>query len=202
MPVIHDYCEQGTDEWKRLRLGIPTASRFKDVLAKGTGVTRKAYMMQLAAETLTGEIAESYSNAAMEWGTATEPKARDTYQFITGNDVNQVSFITHDTIAAGYSPDGLVLDVGTIEIKCPKTTTHIETVLSGKVPSEHKPQIQGGLWIAEREWLDFISFDPRIGSEKCFFQIRVYRDTEYIKELEKEVIRFNDELAEIINKMR
>lgn len=200
--IIHSDIEQGSDEWHEMRLGYVTASRLKDVLAGGKGLTRNAYMMQIAAELLTGQKEESYSNSSMEWGTATEPQARAMYELNCMDDVEQVAFITHDTIKVGYSPDGLVGVNGLIEIKCPKTTTHIETVLSGKMPTGHIPQVQGGLWISEREWLDFVSFDPRINSDKNFFCVRVYRDESYIKNLESEVIRFNDELNELLNKLK
>lgn len=199
MQIITDI-EQGTDEWHQLRLGVPTASRFKDILAGGKGITRNNYMMQLAAEIITGKREESYTNSSMQWGTETEPQARAFYEFSNGLSVTQVAFIKHDFINVGYSPDGIISN-GLIEIKCPKTTTQIETVLSGKMPIEHKPQVQGGLWLAEKEWLDFISFDPRIRTEKSYFEVRIFRDEEYIKTLEKEVIKFNDELMEIVDKM-
>jgi len=197
---IHKGIEQGSEEWFAMRLGIPTASRFKDLLAGGKGLTRQAYMIQLAAEMLTGQKEESYSSNAMQWGTETEPLARNAYEFISSVEVEQVTMVTNDI--AGYSPDGLVGNNGLLEIKCPKTTTHIETVLSGKMPTGHIPQVQGGLWIAEREWLDFVSYDPRIPTDKSFFSVRVYRDEDYIKKLESEVIRFRDELFEIVNKMK
>jgi len=197
--IIHKDIEQGTPEWFQLRMGKPTASNFSKVLAKGEGKTRAAYMMQLIAEILTGEREESYTNDAMKWGTECEPQARSMYEFQHDSIAEQVAFITNKI--AGYSPDGLVNDNGLIEIKCPKTVTHIETVLSDKVPTTHAAQIQGGLWIAEREWLDFISFDPRIKSDKSFFSKRVYRDEKYIQNLESEIIRFNDEMNEILLKL-
>lgn len=199
--IIHRDIEQGSEEWHLLRLGMPTASRFKDVLAGGKGITRNNYMMQLAAEILTGQREESYSNQYMEWGTEKEPEARSAYSFINGSEVEEVTFITHSSIRAGYSPDGIVGLDGAIEIKCPKTTTHIETVLSNKTPGGHIPQIQGGLWIAERDWIDFISYDPRIKTDKSYFCVRVYRDESYIKNLESEIIRFNDELDELVLKL-
>ena len=131
---------------------------------------------------------------SMEWGIETEPQAREVYECKTGNNVEQVTFIINTAIAAGYSPDGLVGSNGSLEIKCPNTTTHIKTVLAGKVPRQHIPQIQGGLWLSEREWMDFVSFDPRCDSDNDFLCIRTYRDDIYIKHLKSEVIRFNDEL--------
>jgi hypothetical protein len=196
--IIHRDIEQGSDAWHSLRLGIPTASRFGDVLAKGKGLTRKAYMRQLANELFTGYKGRDYINSSMEWGIETESQARDTYARISGNNVDQVTFITHKTIKAGYSPDGLVGSDGALEIKCPNSTTHIKTVQERKTPSKHTPQIQGGLWLSEREWMDFVSFDPRCHSQEDYLCIRIYRDEGYIKHLKSELLRFNDELDNIM----
>ena len=133
MNIIKDV-EQGTDEWHDMRIGHITASRFKDVLSKGRGTapskTRLTYMRELVAELISGEKQESFSNEYMEWGTATEPQARAMYEFDTGNAVTEIAFCKLDNLKIGCSPDGLVGDDGGLEIKCPKTTTHIETVLS------------------------------------------------------------------------
>lgn len=198
--IIHRDIDQGTHDWHSLRLGIPTASRFGDVLAKGKGLTRKAYMRQLANELFTGYKGRDYINSSMEWGIETEAQARETYTRISGNNVDQVTFITHKTIKTGYSPDGLVGVNGALEIKCPNSENHIKTVQSGKIPSKHIPQIQGGLWLGEREWMDFVSFDPRCDPANEFMCIRMYRDETYIKNLESEVVRFNDELDTIMAK--
>jgi len=198
---IIESIEQGTAEWLQLRVGRPTASRFKDCIAGGQGKTRKSYMIQLAAETLSGAPTESFSNSAMEWGTETEPQARAQYEFATGNNVKEVSFIHHDTMKAGYSPDGLVGDDGLVEFKCPKTTTHIETVLSGKMPTGHNAQVQGGLWLSGRKWCDFVSFDPRINGKNSMFIFRVNRDENYIADLEKKISMFESELAEMLTKL-
>ena len=201
MQIINDI-EQGTEEWHDLRIAMPTASKFSAVLAKGAGATRKAYLYQLAAEAITGLREESYSNKHMEYGTETEPQARAMYELERAQLVTQVAFIKHDSINAGCSPDGLIGDNGIIEIKCPKTTTQIETYLSGKMPTCHAAQVQGQLWISEREWCDFISFDPRINGVSSFFCVRVTRDETYIKNLESEIIIFNDELNELIEKLK
>jgi putative phage-type endonuclease len=195
---------QGSHEWHELRLGIITASRFKDVMSNGRGnapsKTRASYMLQLAAEMLTGLPTESYSNEYMEWGTKTEPQARATYELETGNDVDEVAFIKCDIV--GISPDGLIGDKGGIEIKCPKTTTQIETFLKGEVPSVHKAQIQGSLWASEREWWDFVSFDPRIDGEASFFLKRVERDEEYIDKLKLACDLFHSDLTAMVKQLR
>lgn len=206
MEIIKDV-EQGTDEWFALRYGWVTASRFKDVLSNGRGgapsKTRLSYMYQLAGEALTDMRQESFTSEYMEWGTETEPQARDTYEFVTGSTVDQVAFIQHgQNRKIGCSPDGLVGDDGLIEIKCPKTSNQIETFLSGKMPTQHKPQVQGQLWLSNREWCDFISFDPRINGDASYFCTRVYRDDEYIKELAHKCYQFEDELKQMIEKLR
>jgi len=116
--------------------------------------------------------------------------------------VKEVTFIKHDSLNCGVSPDGLIGDNGGIEIKCPKTTTQIETFLSGKMPTQHKPQVQGCLWVSEREWWDFVSFDPRIEGTSSYFETRVYRDEEYIKQLAQEIALFDEQLQELIEKLR
>lgn len=200
MQVIRDI-EQGTDEWFSLRLGVITASRFSDVLAKGKGITRQNYMMDLAAEILTDAKAEQYTNQYMEWGTKTEPQARAMYELDSGIEVDLISFIKHDKMRVGCSPDGLVSNNGLVEFKCPKTTTQIETILKGKMPPCHNPQVQGQLWISEREWCDFVSFDPRIKTGSSYFCVRIYRDEDYIKNLENEVSIFESELMELVDKL-
>lgn len=193
--------EQGTEEWLQMRLGVATASKFKDVMAGGAGKTRTAYLYQLAAELITGEREESYSNKYMEWGTENEPAARAMYELESGNEVVEVAFIKYSDYI-GCSPDGLVGNDGLTEYKCPKTTTQIETFLSGKMPTGHKPQVQGNIWIAEREWCDFVSFDPRIDGASSLFIERQYRDDDYIKKLEQACDKFVNELLETIEKLK
>ena len=195
--------DQGTDEWLSLRYGWTTASRFKDVMAKGQGKTRKSYMYHLAAEAISDMRQETFTSEYMEWGTATEPQARAMYEVATGNVVDEVTFIKLDEEnKIGCSPDGLIGDDGMIEIKCPKTTTQIETFLSGKMPTGHNPQVQGQLWISNRQWCDFVSFDPRIDGESSFMRVRVERDEEYIKELSDACYKFTDELKAMIKILR
>ena len=192
-------CVQGSDEWFAARLGKVTGTGFAKVLAKGQGKTRKSYMIQLAAERLTGLAQESYSNAAMEWGTEHESDARIRYEMVNDVSVLLAGFVElSDEI--GTSPDGLVDDEGLLEIKCPNSTTHIETIMSNKVPSQYIPQIQGGMWVAERQWCDFVSFDPRVAAVPCLC-LRVARDQKYIDNLENEVNVFVAELKGLTEKI-
>ena len=202
MEIIRDI-EQGSDDWLALRYGWTTASRFKDVMAKGQGKTRKSYMYQLAAEAISDMRQEGFTSEYMEWGTQTEPQAREMYEFVSGNEVDQVTFIRLDEEnKIGCSPDGLISEDGIVEFNCPKTTTQIETFLSGKMPNSHKGQVQGQLWISGRQWCDFVSFDPRIDGESSYFCVRVERDEEYIKELSTACYAFTKELKEMITQLR
>lgn len=198
MLITHNF-EQGSQEWYESRLGYVTASNFKKILAKGQGKTRKAYMYEIASEIMTGQMQESYSNQNMDWGKETEEQAKSMYELDKAVSVEPVGFICYSEKMIGCSPDGLVGEDGLIEIKCPKTTTQIETVLSGKMPSIHKPQVQGQLWVTGREWCDFVSFDPRINGSSSYFSQRIYRDEDYITELWKECDAFIYELREIID---
>ena len=204
MNIITDI-EQGTEEWKQLRLGKVTASRLSDVLSNGRGnapsKTRASYMLQLAAERLTGESEDSFSNKYMEWGNECEPQARSMYEFDSGNEVDEVAFVVHSD-DFGVSPDGLVGEDGLLEIKCPKTTTQIERYLKGVFPVEYKAQVQGQLFATGRKWCDFVSFDPRISGEAQYFCIRVERDEAYIKDLELKINEFVIELNEMMEKLK
>ena len=197
--------EQGTDAWFQARLGKATGSRIADIVAKtktGYSTSRENYMAQLICERMTGKVAESYSNSAMQWGTETEPLARDAYEVKTGLTVNQIGFVDHPTILmTGASPDGLVGDSGMIEIKCPNTATHIETLLSGKVPTKYITQMTWQMCCTGRHWTDFVSYDPRLPENLQLFIKRVEYDPKYAAELEQEVIKFLDEVEQKIKQL-
>lgn len=195
---IHD-CIQGSDEWRLARLGMVTASCFSKAIAGGQGKTRKTYMIQLIAELMSGEPQEGYSNAVMQRGTDIEPLAREYYGQATGYTVRQVGFVERDS-DVGASPDGLVGDDGMIEIKCPNSSTHIEYILSGKAPATYRAQIQGQLWVCERQWTDFVSFAPRI-KDRPYFCVRVERDEDYIGKLETKIEMFVAEMKKELDKL-
>lgn len=186
--------EQGTSAWLAERMGKVTASRLSDMMAKtktGWGASRANYAAQLVAERLTGTPAETFSNAAMKWGTETEPQARAAYEFYSGLSVAEVGFISHPTISqSGASPDGLVGDLGLVEIKCPQTATHIETLLGSIVPGKYNLQMQWQMACTNRAFCDWVSFDPRMPESMRLFTKRVDRDTPLIAELETEVKAF------------
>jgi len=186
-------CEQNSPEWFAARLGIPTASQFSTVMAKGQGKTRRTYMLKLLGERLTGEMTEGYSNAAMERGHEMEASARNAYAFESGNAPELVGFVRNGE--QGASPDALIMLDGILEIKTKAPHLQLDVILKGKVPTEHSAQIQGQLWVSEREWCDFVSYWPGLP----LFVKRVYRDEEKISQIKEAVQLFNEELAELEN---
>jgi len=197
--------EQGTPEWFAQRCGKATASRISDIVAKtksGYSTSRANYMAQLVVERMTNQVAESYTNAAMEWGIENEGFARAAYEGKTGVLVDEVGAIDHPTIAmSAASPDGLVGDDGCLEIKCPNTATHIDTVLGGEIAKKYYDQMQWQMACAERDWCDFVSYDPRMPEGLQLFIKRVLIDYKYIDELEGEVIQFLAEVDDKVNKL-
>lgn len=193
-------CEQGTDEWFRARAGIPTASEFSTVMASGRGggesKTRRTYMLKLAGELLTGEPAESYCNQHMERGKAMEAEARELYSFLRDVDPEQVGFIVNG--GKGCSPDCLIGDSGMAEIKTKLPHLQLDVLLKDELPPEHRAQCQGALWVAEREWLDFVSYWPSLP----LFVKRVHRDEPYITTLATAVDEFNNELQQMVERIR
>ena len=198
--------EQRTEEWFTARLGKVTASRVADVIAKtksGYSTSRANYMAELVCERLTGKKGDTYSNSAMVWGTNTEPMARATYEARTGDLVEEVGFVSHASIQhAGCSPDGFVGEDGLIEIKCPMTNQHIDTLLSNEAPSKYMPQMQWQMACTDRKWCDFVSFDPRLPENMQLFVKRVMRDQSTIIELEREVEKFLFELDQKVNRLK
>ena len=195
--------EQRTEEWYQARLGKVTASKVASVLAKRDSATRADYLTDLVLERLTGKQQEFYQNEAMQWGTDTEPQARMAYEAETGNLVDELGFIDHPTIANfGCSPDGVIGEDGLIEIKCPNSKTHLSTLLSGKAPNKYIPQMQTQMAVMNRQWCDFVSFDPRLPEDLQLFVIRVNRDDEYIAKLEEEVSIFLEEVDETVTKLK
>ncbi|NKX16239.1 lambda exonuclease family protein [Brucella pseudogrignonensis] len=188
--------DQGGDEWFQARLGIPTASKFATVMAKGEGKTRSEYMRKLAGEIITGEVTESFSNSHTERGKEMEDEARQTYAFINSVEPELVGFIRNGE--KGASPDSLIGVIGGLEIKTALPHIQIDRLERNRLPPEHKAQVQGNLWISDREWWDFVSYWPRLP----MLCVRVFRDEDYIKTMSDEIDRFNDEKAALIERIR
>lgn len=195
--------EQRTDEWHAARLGKVTASRVADVVAKtktGYGASRANYMAELICERLTGVPQDSFVSSAMQWGTDTEPLARAAYEAASGELVIETGFVPHSHVASsGASPDGLIGEDGLLEIKCPNTSTHIDTLLGQSVPAKYMTQMQWQMACTGRKWCDFVSFDPRMPEGMRMFVKRVQRDDVMIAELVKEVTIFLEEIDKKIN---
>ena len=198
--------EQRTEEWFAARLGKVTASRVADVIAKtksGYSASRDNYMAQLICERLTNTQGESFTNAAMQWGTETEPLARSAYEALHGLLIEEVGFVQHPKFEqAGASPDGLVGLFGMLEVKCPNTATHIDTLLSQSVPAKYITQMQWQMRCCERQWCDFVSFDPRLPQKLQLFVKKVEFDPTYVAMLEEEVTQFLAELDSKLGKLR
>mgnify|MGYP003109553215 CR=1 FL=1 len=201
MQIIKDI-EQGSQEWLQLRLGIATASNFKKIITS-TGAESKSlkdYAFELASDSLLTEPEASFQSEAMIRGNELEEEARSYYSFVNDVKIDQVTFIKKDEI--GYSPDGLIGENGLIEIKCPLKKNHLKYLIDNKLPSDYKPQVQGGLYISEREYCDFISYHPLFKDDKKMFVVRVYRDEEYIKKLSDLLTKTIELKNEILTKLQ
>ena len=196
MQIIRDI-EQGSDEWLQLKLGVASASNF-DKIITSTGKeseSLKKYALQLATELMLETPEPSFKNDVMARGNEVEPLARDAYQEQTFKVVEQITMFKSDCGNFGYSPDGLVDNDGLVEIKCPIATTHFKYLLDNKMPTDYWQQVQGGLWVSQRKWIDFVSFNSYFKDKKLFIA-RVERDEEYIAklaELANKVILIRDE---------
>jgi putative phage-type endonuclease len=197
--------EQRSDEWFAARLGKVTASRVADIVAKtksGYSTSRANYMAELVAERLTGKKGDSYSNAAMQWGTEQEPNARAAYESAKGVLVQEVGFVPHPHIFfCGASPDGLVSTDGCVEIKCPFTATHIDFLMDDVVPEKYNIQMQWQMACTGRVWCDYVSYDPRLPERMQMKVKRIMRDNAVISHLEDEVVKFLAELQIKTNKL-
>lgn len=200
-------CEQGTLEWFEHRRGIPTASMIQTVMsgAKSAGLGRAKYMRVLAGQLITGECIEGYVNDNMNRGNAQESAIRKHYAFENDVEPIAVGFIKNGR--AGYSPDSLIGDNGLVEIKSKIPDLLIELLMADRFPPEHRWQCQSGLWISEREWIDFVAgwvSDVDVSPERRLplFVKRAYRDEPFILEIKMAVDKFNQELANLVEKIR
>lgn len=189
---------QGSAEWRQQRCGKVTASRIADLTAKiktGWGASRANYMAELLVERLTGVPAEGYTSPAMQWGIDNEADARAAYEFMRDASVDECGFFDHPRIAmSGASPDGLIALDGLVEIKCPNTATHIETLQGGSVPGKYVAQMQWQMACTDRAWCDWVSYDPRMPAPMRLFVQRIERDDKTIAEIERHVSEFLSEL--------
>ena len=199
--------EQGSEEWHKARLGHITASHISDVMAKGKGkeesLTRYKYKIKLVVERMTGVSAsDGYTNTAMEWGVEQEQFACMAYEAHQETFLNRTGFWLHQTVDwLGVSPDRLVGDDGLVEVKCPNTSTHVQYLLNREIPTNYYNQIQCQLWVTNRAWCDFVSYDPRLPQRKQLLIIRAIRDNQLIAQMQEEVQKFLGEVEDLINKL-
>ena len=195
---------QGTPEWLAARAGKVTASRINDVMAAKSTAAYRDYRAQIVAEILTGQPQESgFTNAAMQWGTEQEKFARAEYEMFCAWTVDEVGLVIHPTIEQGAaSPDGLVSTDGLVEIKCPKTSTHLQTLVDKKQPRQYENQMLWQMACTGRQWCDFVSYDPRLPDDLQLFVHRFDRDEKRIKEIEAAVTQFLNEANEMIDKIK
>lgn len=193
--------QQGTDEWHRVRLGKVTASKVNDAMMDASKAGYQNYRAQLVCERLTGRPTETFKSAAMDQGNETEPQARAMYTMTTGMMVQEVAFVDHPAISmAGASPDGLVGELGLVEIKCPQPTEHIRVMTGGTIKKAYREQMQWQMACTGREWCDFVSFCPDLPDDLALHIVRIDANSEAILEMETAVRSFlRDVEAMILN---
>lgn len=205
MPLVE--VEQQSAEWLAMRCGAVTASRVADVMARlvtknGEAAVRQNYKAEIVCERLTGRTAEHYVSPAMQWGLDNEPLAKAAYEVEIGNEVGPGGIAVHESIKwLAASPDGIVGSDGLVEAKCPNTATHLEYIIAGVVPAEYQWQMLCQLACSERQYADFISFDPRLPKKLQLFVRRLERDNARIARMEEEVVRFLGEVDAVIEKI-
>jgi hypothetical protein len=195
MMEIFDF-PQNSPEWHSIRAGLVTASCFSQILAKGQGKTRASYLRRLAAEIITGEPLENFTTPAMERGHALEGEARNLYAFMHDVEPVQVGFIRNGR--KGCSPDSLLGETALLEIKTQRGDLLIETMLKDEFPKCHEAQVQGQLWMAEREWCDLLVYAPGFPP----FIKRQHRNEKFISELSAAVSDFNADLDALVERIR
>lgn len=199
MKIFYDVI-QGSDEWNALRKGRITMSHAKDLLTGGKGKTRESYLMTVAAERLSKYIADGYYNEDMLRGNELESFALECYKYAyPASDVKIVGFVLHDDERIGCSPDALTKNAG-IEIKCPRPETHLKYLTRAYVEAAHGPQMQGGMWVCEKELWRFISFCPWVESNPTIIHT-FGRNDEVIEKLSESAISGADYIDEMVKKL-
>lgn len=206
MTVQYLDSEQGSEEWKRARAGSLGASQIHEALARtktGWGASRANRLATLVTERLTGQPQDTYQNAAMLHGIETEPEARVAYEFWQDVTVVQVGMARHPTIAGTHaSPDGLVGDDGLVEIKCPQAAQHLATLLGEPIADKYIMQMLWQMRCCEREWSDYVSYNPAFPERMRMVVKRVQRDDKRIAEMERDVTAFLNEVNESVDRLR
>jgi hypothetical protein len=199
--------QQRDEEWFKARAGKFTGSRFSDLMAKtksGPAASRANLIATLAVERLTGQCVETYTNAAMARGTELEPEARAAYEVTTGVMVEEVAWVAHPELEyVGVSPDGLLPPLGLVEFKVPSAMAkHLDALRTGAHAVEYKWQLQGQLWVTERDWVDAVSYDPRWPEPLQLAITRVHRDEAAISALRAECIAAHAEVEALVRELQ
>ena len=201
--VYHD-CVQSGDNWLRLRLGKPTASGFDRIVTPTgkivTGKGRTTYLHELAAEAITQTVHQEYLSDAMLAGQEREMAARAWYSWTRDVEVRRVGFVEDADGRWGCSPDGLVLEDGGIEVKCPQRTQYVAALLADNQAQDYMPQIQGCLWVTGRAWWDFVLYTTEPGLPKIVR--RIEPDPKWQAAFDDAIPAFCDELAAMVKRIR
>jgi len=197
--MIYHTMEQGSDEWLTYRSGKITGSEISNVLMAKSTAGYQTYMAKLICERLTGRPVETFKSAAMDHGTETEPQAIAFYELESGNDVCKIGFVDHPILSgAGCSPDGLIGDLGGVEIKCPQPAKHIKNLMGGTIDKAYMLQMQWFMECTGRAWCDFVSFNPSFPEHLKISVRRVEADTKLQGEIRAAVVAF---LADVETKL-
>ena len=199
MPIFHHDVAQYSEEYDRLRLGIPTSSNFHKIITPQGKPSKqwREYACVLIAERILQQKIEFYNSPAMERGLIVETEAADWYEFDHDVTVQKVGFITDDDHTVGCSPDRLVGDEGLLEIKAPLPHTQVEYWISGEVSERFRPQLQGQLYISQRSWVDIVCWHDVLPK----LVMRVEPDGKFIESLDRELLIFNDFIDRVMEKI-
>jgi putative phage-type endonuclease len=194
--------EQGSPEWQKLKLGVISASNISKVLAKKGTETRNGYLMELIGQIATREFDEINSKA-LDWGKTNESAARATYEFESGNTIEQVGFIYNLDKRVGCSPDGIVSKKNKgLEIKCPMTArVHTDFLANDKIKPEYIYQVQFSMFVTGFDEWDFCSYHPKFGENTL--KIRTLtRDHELMERFANELGEFIGEMDTVLKKLQ
>jgi hypothetical protein len=207
MQRLYSDAEQGSTEWLESRIGYVTASKVSDVMAKGTGATKRNYMVKVLCETLSGRPTPTFKSDYMQDGNDNEPTARLAYELETGNTVVEQGFCYMPEIKLGASTDGTVGEDGLIEIKNVKPAIQVDLIITGKIKSQYVKQMQTQMYVLDRQWCDFVSFslgddDGELPEAYKVKIIRVLRDEEMIASILEATELFHTELGKLDEQLK
>jgi putative phage-type endonuclease len=205
--VIEIVALQRSPEWYAARTGRLTGSRAAEMLAttkSGESAARLNYRLQLVVERLTGIAQEdTFVNREMQRGIDLEPAARGAYEAAAGVLVRESGFLAHTELLTGASLDGDVGNFqGIVEIKCPKSTTHVKYLKATVLPPEYEPQVKHNLWISGATWCDFVSFDDRLPQHLRLFRVRVFARDLNLAAYEMAALKFISEVQADVDSLQ